>query len=72
MLSVKQAARLLDVSTDFINDHITKGTIGTVALKSANGTGARKPVRILATDLDRLIDEIRPGLEPMVEDAMAR
>ena len=71
LLSVKHAAQALDVSADFIRDHIAKGTISTVTLKTANGKGVRQPVRIYAADLERFVDMINVGLEPMVEEVIA-
>ena len=76
LISVKHAAERIDVSQDFIRDHITKGTISTVTLKTANGNGTRQPVRLYLDDLERLIDTINigiePYLEPIVEEALAR
>ena len=71
LLTVKHAAELLDVSPDFIRGHIAKGTINTVTLKTASGTGARQPVRIYAADLERFVDVINVGLEPMLEEVLA-
>jgi len=59
------------VSQDFIRDHIARGTINTLTLKTASGSGARQPVRIYAVDLDRIVDIINPGLDPMVEEILA-
>ena len=70
LISVKHAAEYFDVSQDFIRDHITKGTINTVTLKTASGSGTRQPVRIYAADLERLLDVINVGLEPMLEEVL--
>ncbi len=72
MLSIKHAAEYLDVSPDFIRDHIQKGTISTVVLKSASGSGTRQPVRLLRTELDNLIDQFIPGLDSVVNGIFAR
>lgn len=72
MLSVKHAAEILDVSGDFIRDHIYRGTISTIALKSAKGSGTKQPVRIPESEIEKLIDQMRPGLDSMVEGVLAR
>lgn len=70
MLSIRHSAELLDASPDFIRDHIARGTISTVALRSANGNGGRQPVRIHASELEKLI-EMRPGMDESVNKALA-
>ena len=70
--SIRHAAEKFDVSTDFIRDHIEKGTIRTVVLKSASGNGTRQPVRIPVEELEALIAEHRAGLDDLVHEAFTK
>jgi len=69
LLSKKECAELLSVSTDFIDDHIAKGTIDTTLIKSPKGSNARRPIRIPISELHKLV-EYRPGLDSMVRQAI--
>jgi len=71
-LSIKHAAERFDVSPDFIRDHIEKGTISTVVLKSASGNGTRQPVRIPVEELEALIAEHRAALDDLLHEAFTK
>lgn len=68
-LSIKHSAWLLDCSTDFIDDHIKRGTIDTITLRSPDPSATRKLVRIPIDELVKLMEE-RTGMNSMVEDTI--
>ena len=63
---------MYDVSPDYIDDHVKKGTLRSVALKSAKGRGVRKPVRIPISELENLIEENSVSLSDLFEEAKSR
>ncbi|MFC1746842.1 helix-turn-helix domain-containing protein [Candidatus Neomarinimicrobiota bacterium] len=68
-LSVETVAALLDCSTDFIRDQIKEGRIDCVILKSPRRGATRKPIRIPANEIHKIIER-RRGIDSMVQDTL--